>query len=87
VIDQGLPIPVADYTAKTNEERLVMYADKFHSKGNPPYFCSYEWFHESVQKFGKDKAAKLDALAALFGKPDLAPLSQRFGHNIKTTNA
>lgn len=87
VIDQSLPIPVADYTAQTNEERLVMYADKFHSKGKPPYFCSYEWFHESVQKFGKDKAAKLDALAALFKKPDLTPLSQRFGHEIKTTNA
>ncbi len=87
VIDQGLPIPVADYTAQTNEERLVMYADKFHSKSNPPYFCSYEWFHKSVQQFGADKATKLDALAALFGKPNLDPLSEHFGHEIKTTNA
>lgn len=91
VIDQGLPIPVADYTAQTNEERLVMYADKFHSKSKPPteppYFCSYGWFHKSVQKFGIDKAAKLDALAELFGTPDLETLSQRFGYEIRTVSA
>lgn len=88
VINQSLPMPVADYTAKTNEERLVMYADKFHSKSTPPieppYFCSYEWSHESIQKFGKDKATKLDALATLFGKPNLEILSQRFGYEIRT---
>lgn len=87
VIDQKIPIPIADYTAKTDEERLVMYADKFHSKSNPPleapYFCTFEWFRDSIQKFGKDKAAKFDALAKLFGKPDLVSLSKQFGHEIK----
>ncbi len=87
VKDQSLPIPVADYTAKTKEERLIMYADKFHSKSNPPveppYFCDFEWFRDSVQKFGLDKAAKFDALAELFGKPDLVALSNQFGHVIK----
>lgn len=87
IIDQNIPIPVADYTAKTNEERLVMYADKFHSKSNPPlespYFCTFEWFRNSIQKFGKDKAAKFDALAELFGKPDLLTLGKQFGHEIK----
>lgn len=43
--DQNLPIPVADYTARTDEERLIMYADKFHSKSHPPaeppYFCTF----------------------------------------------
>lgn len=87
VIDQRLPIPVADYTAQTNEERLLMYADKFHSKSNPPleppYFCTFEWFHKSVQKFGPDRASKFDALADLFGKPDLSSLSKRFDYEIK----
>jgi len=87
VIDQGLPIPVADYLAETNEERLIMYADKFHSKSNPPleppYFCTFEWFYESVQKFGPDKVTKFDTLADLFGKPDLVLLSGHFGHEIK----
>ena len=89
VLDQKLPIPVADYTARTIEEKLVMYADKFHSKSNPPseapYFCSFDWFHNSVQKFGVDKAAKFDTLAKLFGKPDLVALSKQFKHAIKNT--
>lgn len=87
VIDQKLPIPVADYTAATAEERLVMYADKFHSKSSPPdeppYFCTYEWFRSSIQKFGADKAIKLDDLAEQFGRPDLLKLSIQFGHHIK----
>ncbi len=41
VLDQKLPIPVADYTARTIEEQLVMYADKFHSKSNPPSEAPY----------------------------------------------
>ena len=87
VLDQKLPIPVADYTARTIEEQLVMYADKFHSKSNPPseapYFCSFDWFHNSVQKFGTDKAAKFDTLAKLFGQPDFVALSKQFKHAIK----
>lgn len=87
VIDQKLPMPVADYTAKTTEERLVMYADKFHSKSNPPteppYFCTYDWLRVYIQKFGADKVAKLDDLAAQFGKPDLPRLSKQFSHQVK----
>lgn len=87
VIDQNLPIPVGDYTAKTDEERLIMYVDKFHSKSNPPheppYFCTFDWFRKSVQKFGADKAAKLDALADLFGLPNLEKLSKKYGYEIR----
>lgn len=87
VLDQNIPIPAGDYTAKTNEERLIMYADKFHSKSNPPldppYFCTFDWFRNSVQKFGQDKASKFDDLADIFGKPDLNTLSKKFGHIIK----
>jgi len=86
VIDQGLPIPVGDYTAITDEERLIMYADKFHTKNNPPteppYFCTFEWYRNSVKKFGEDKVEKFDRLAELFGQPDLKPLSEQFGYGI-----
>lgn len=88
VKDQKLPIPVADYTAKTKEEQLIMYADKFHSKSNPPfeppYFCTFDWFRGSIQKFGSDKTAKLDVLAETFGRPNLDVLSKQFGHEIRT---
>ncbi|HSX06056.1 MAG TPA: HD domain-containing protein [Candidatus Saccharimonadales bacterium] len=87
VTDQKLPIPMADYTAQTDEERLVMYADKFHSKSNPPveppYFCTFDWYRDSVRQFGEDKIAKFDHLAELFGKPDLTQLAAQFGHEIR----
>lgn len=88
VIEQKIPVPVADYTAQTDTERIIMYADKFHSKSNPPteppYFCSFEWFRSSIQQFGEDKAQKFDSLAEKFGKPDLNRLSERFGYAVKT---
>ena len=87
VENQKLPIPIANYMAETYEERLVMYADKFHSKSNPPleqpYFCTFEWISNSIQQFGSDKIKKLDDLAGLFGKPDLVALSKQFDHVIK----
>lgn len=82
VIDQGLPLPVADYLAETPEERLVMYADKFHSKTTPPVFVSAATYRESVRRFGPDHADRFDALRATFGDPDLGALSAASGHAI-----
>lgn len=83
VIDQKLPLPVADYLAESDEELLIMYADKFHSKTTPPYFNSYEWYRKDVAKFGADKVAKFDAMAEKFGKPDLAPLSKKYSFSVR----
>lgn len=87
VLDQKIPIPAKDYVAKTNEERLIMYADKFHSKSNPPteppYFCTFGYYRNTMQELGADKAAKFDALAEQFGKPNLILLKEQFGHDIK----
>lgn len=83
VIDQKLPLPVADYMAESDEELLIMYADKFHSKTTPPYFNSFEWYRQDVSKFGADKAAKFDAMAEKFGKPDLGPLSKKYSFSIR----
>jgi len=87
VIDQKLPIPVADYLAETDEELLIMYADKFHSKSSPPkeppYFCSFDWYRKSVQQFGEDKAEKFERMAQRFGIPDLEQLSKKYGYKIR----
>jgi uncharacterized protein len=83
VINQKLPLPEADYLAETDEELLVMYADKFHSKTTPPYFNSYEWYKNDIAQFGKDKVIKFEAMAAKFGVPDLAPLSKKYGFEIR----
>lgn len=82
VIRQRLPLPPADYVASTAEEALVMYADKFHTKSDPPAFVAAERYAASVRRFGADKAAAFGALRARFGEPDLAALSAAHGHPV-----
>jgi uncharacterized protein len=74
VIRQRLPLPVADYVARTAEEMLVMYADKFHTKSSPPRFLTPEAYAASVRRFGEDKVATFEAMRAQFGDPDLTRL-------------
>lgn len=82
VLAQALPLPPADYLATTAEERLVMYADKFHSKKSPPVFNSAEAFAASIGRFGADKPARFAALRTEFGTPDLAPLARLYQHAL-----
>ncbi|MFE2279550.1 HD domain-containing protein [Streptomyces sp. NPDC059454] len=71
VLRQGLPIPPVDYLAVTREERLVMYADKFHSKSRPSAFLSPDAYAAHVRRFGEEKVTAFAALRAEFGDPDL----------------
>ncbi|MER7276232.1 HD domain-containing protein [Dactylosporangium sp. NPDC000244] len=79
---QGLPLPVDDYVAETGEERLVMYADKFHSKSTPPHFVSAAAYTVAVGRFGEDKAAAFKAMVAEYGEPDLSRLAAEYGHPV-----
>src|SRR5258708_5371410 len=63
---RGLPLPEMDYIARTLEERIIMYADKFHSKR--PKFNSYESYLEYVKQYGEDKVVEFEKLAKEFGK-------------------
>lgn len=82
VLAQGLPLPPADYVPVTREERLVMYADKFHTKASPPRFLSFPVYAEQARRFGEDKAAAFHALRDEFGEPDLVPLVVAHGHAL-----
>ena len=82
VVRQALPLPVADYLADSGEERLVMYADKFHSKSTPPVFVTATTYAESARLFGAEQADRFSSLVSEFGEPDLTELSQRFGHAV-----
>ncbi|MCK9877303.1 HD domain-containing protein [Frankia sp. Ag45/Mut15] len=73
----GLPVPAADYLAETVEERLVMYADKFHSKSRPGSFLTAEAYRRSLRRFGTHKIDLFDALTTEFGLPDLPVLATR----------
>ena len=79
---QALPLPTGDYVAETGEERLVMYADKFHSKTDPPTFVSAGSYAVHVRRFGEDKPVVFAGMRAFFGEPDLTPLAARFGHRV-----
>jgi uncharacterized protein len=74
ILQGKLPLKLQDYLPRTPEERLVLYADKFHAKGNPPYFFSFDGYRSYVCRFGLDKQAKFDKLAAEFGQPDISTL-------------
>lgn len=79
---QRLPLPPGDYVAETAEERLVMYADKFHSKTSPPKFVSAPSYAVHVRRFGADKATAFAAMRDRYGDPDLAPLTAEYGHSL-----
>jgi uncharacterized protein len=79
---QGLPIAVADYLAESGEEALVMYADKFHSKTDPPTFVSAASYAAQVRRFGEEKVAAFEAMRERFGIPDLAPFIATHGHAV-----
>jgi len=78
--NQSLPLPDEDFLAETIEQRLVMYADKFHSKH--PRFNTYESYRKTISRFGEDKAKRFDALAQEFGKPNLENLAKKYGHPL-----
>jgi uncharacterized protein len=76
--DNNLPLPDQDFLAETEEERLVMYADKFHSKSPHPHFNSYEQYKQIVESFGEGKAKLFEAMAQDFGIPDIQALSKKY---------
>ncbi|MFE1268144.1 HD domain-containing protein [Streptomyces sp. NPDC058757] len=82
VLAQGLPLPPADYVPVTPEERMVMYADKFHSKSTPPRFVSPDTFEARIGRFGQEKAAVFRSLRRLYGDPELDALAAAYGHAV-----
>jgi uncharacterized protein len=82
VLAQHLPIPPADYLADTGEERLVMYADNFHSKTTPPVFRTASECAARLRRFGEEKVTAFQAMRDTFGEPDLARLSETYGHSV-----
>lgn len=83
VLDEGLRLPADDYSPRTLEEELVMYADKFHTKSNPPTFVSPAAARRSARRFGEAKARRLDRFAEKFGEPDLEELAAACGMEIR----
>jgi len=83
VLAQKLPLPMQSYVPETAEEALVTYADKFHSKSQPPCFITYKKYKEYVAGFGSDKVERFERMAKQFGLPDLDPIITKYGHEVK----
>jgi uncharacterized protein len=84
VLEQRLPIPVADYLPETAEERLVTYADTFHTKSRPPTFVTAEAYRrELAARFGAAKGQAFDALREEFGTPDVDALAAEYGQPVR----
>ena len=81
IFANNLPLPPKDYIAETIEEKLVMYADKFHSK-NPDNFNSFESYRTFVRRHGEESVKKFEELAILFGKPDIEAFSRKYNQPI-----
>ena len=82
VVAQHLPLPPDDYVPQCLEQEVVMYADKFNSKHNPPWFLSEAAYAKRAARYGKDNLARWRDLVSRYGVPDLKPLSERFHQPI-----
>lgn len=80
IVASRLPLPAENLTAESIEEKIVMYADKFHSKN--PKFNTYEEYCQTAAKFGEDNVQKFHDLTELFGKPDLNLIIKNYRSNI-----
>ena len=84
MLRERLPLPAQDYLAETEEERLVMYADKFHSTTTPPTLLTADAYAARLSRFGAGKVAIFAAMRATFGEPDLSPFAIAYGHHVVT---
>jgi uncharacterized protein len=80
IIARNLPLPVDDYFARTIEERLIMYADKFHTK--TPQFNRFETYVQFTIQFNPTNEIMFRALADEFGVPNLERLAEKYGHPL-----
>ena len=66
IASQSLPLPARDYLPETPEEKLICLADKFFTKSRPEKELALSEIRKSMQKFGADCLARLDALCNFF---------------------
>ena len=82
VLEQGLPLPPADYVPVNLEQEVVMYADKFHSKSVPPKFLTVEAYTRRAERFGQANRREWLDLVARWGVPDVPAMAERYGMRI-----
>ena len=79
VREQHLPLPEDDYVPMNLEQEIVMYADNFNSKSNPPRFYTAAKAIERCDKFGKENGDRMRELVNVYGEPQcIAALAEQY---------
>ncbi len=83
--EQDLPLPVSDFLAETDEERLVMYADKFHSKIPVSNFNSVEWYKNKLRELYRsdEPAGEFEKMMRDYGVPPIDEFAARYEQPIR----
>lgn len=64
---QNLPLPLADYSPVTLEEKIICYADKFFSKTHLDRERTPEQVVASMARFGEESVRHINEFQRLFG--------------------
>ena len=76
-IENGsLPLSKRDHIPQTLEERIVLYADKFHSKTKG--FLTFKEISENISKLGNNKLIILNNLRKEFGIPSMKEIMVKY---------
>ena len=66
IVQQGLPMPLRDFTPETLAEKVICYADKFYSKSRPDHEKTIEEAIRSLTKFGDVGVVRFKEWVELF---------------------
>lgn len=69
ILSKHLPLPAQNFVPETIEEKLVAYADNFHSK--KPKFNSYDEIVNDLARYGKENVKRLENMRMIFGIPNI----------------
>ncbi|MEK0307143.1 HD domain-containing protein [Bifidobacterium favimelis] len=79
---EGLPLPPDDYIPVNQEQEVVMYADKFHSKHTPPIFVSEATAAKRNARYGQANLDRWKVLVERYGVPELGGLAGRYSMQV-----
>ena len=74
-------LPYKDFLPQSDEDRLLCYADRFHSKG--PTFSTFDSFYNGLRSDLPNQAEKFKKWSEDFGVPDIAALAKKYGHPVR----
>lgn len=79
-LELGWAAPEKDYEPKSEEAKILSFADRFHSK--EPVFRESSQVREHLQSRFPAQVERFDAWLKKYGEPDIDNLSKKYGHRV-----